>query len=64
MSNSDLAERRGRIDEIVDDHEEWLSDHEQRLTKLEKALYITIGALAALSVVTGSSELATFVGLL
>lgn len=58
MSNDpELAERRGRVDRQLGNHEERLDEHDQRLTKLERFMYIVVGAIAVLSMMYGSSAL-------
>jgi hypothetical protein len=60
VSDTELSERRGRVDTTISDHDETLDEYGDRLTDLERFKEQVKGALLVLSIIA-SSGLATAV---
>jgi hypothetical protein len=61
---TDHAEWRGSTGQRVEDVENTVEDHENRITKLERFKYIMIGGLLVLSIVSGAGGVGSLVSIL
>jgi hypothetical protein len=61
---TDHAEWRGSTGQRVEDVEETVDDHEDRITSLERFKYIMIGGLIVLSIMSGAGGLGSLVTIL
>lgn len=61
---TDHAEWRGSTGQRVEDVENTVDDHENRITKLERFKYVMIGGLLVLSIVSGAGGVGSLVSIL
>ena len=61
---TDHAEWRGSTGQRVEEVENTVDDHENRITKLERFKYVMVGGLIVLSIMSGAGGIGSLVNIL